>query len=152
MEAEDVSKNDELVLTGMSLTLKDLVHASRQSNPNVRISADCYEKMTTSRNFAEKLADRGDLVYGLTTGVGVRKNRLISADKMDKYNQKMLRDHATGQGKNIPYDIINASTIILLNTIAAGRSMVRPEIARHIEKQLCKGNLVLFVTRSQVVL
>ena len=97
--------------------------------------------MTQNRQFVEKLADRGDHVYGLTTGVGVRKNRMIDDDIMDKYNEQMLVDHAVGQGHAFTQKILNASTILLLNSLAAGRTSVRPVVAEHIIKQLNIGNI-----------
>ena len=135
---EDYIK-DELILTGTELTISELVHTSRQLNPSVRIHNDCFSKMSQNRKFAEKIANRGDQVYGLTTGVGVRKNRLIPEKEMGSYNEKMLRDHATGQGDTLPYYIVHASTILLLNTLAAGRSNVRPEVAKRLLENLRKG-------------
>ena len=130
-----------LILTGSDLRLKDLIEVSRQSHPKVCIDEESLNKMRTNRQFVEKVADRGDQVYGLTTGVGVRKNRIIDADVMDKYNEQMLRDHATGQGPNLSQKILNASTILLLNSLAAGRTGVRPIVAKHIIKQLGQGNI-----------
>ena len=101
--------------------------------------------MSRNRKFAEKLAHRGDQVYGLTTGVGVRKNRLIPEKEMDAYNEKMLRDHATGQGDMLPYYIVHASTILLLNSLAAGRSNVRPEVAKLLLENLRQGRHYLNV-------
>ena len=99
--------------------------------------------MTRNRQFVENLAARGHQVYGLTTGVGVRKNRLIPASKMADYNKRILRDHATGQGNKLPTDVVYVSTIWLLNTLAAGRFNVRPEVAIHISKKLSQGNALL---------
>ena len=137
---EKMSSSDILTLTGYNLTIRKLVQASRRLNLKVSVSDESIARMTSNRAFAEKLAARGDHVYGLTTGVGVRKNRLIPASEMADYNQRMLRDHATGQGNKLPSDVVTASTIILLNTLAAGRSNVRPEIAIHIAKELSQGN------------
>ena len=138
-----MSQSDTLILTGHNLTIPELVQASRQFSPKVRISDESIARMSRNRAFAEKLALRGDHVYGLTTGVGVRKNRLIPASEMAYYNTRMLRDHATGQGNKLPTDVVYASTIVLLNTLAAGRSNVRPEVATHIVKKLCQGSTLL---------
>ena len=74
---------DVLILTGNDLSLKDLIEVSLQTSPKVCIDDKSMNKMTQSRQFVEKVADRGDHVYGLTTGVGVRKNRMIDDDIMD---------------------------------------------------------------------
>ena len=132
---------DVLILTGNDLSLKDLIEVSQLTSPKVCIDDKSMNKMAQNRQFVEKVADRGDHVYGLTTGVGVRKNRMIDDDIMDKYNEQMLVDHAVGQGHALPMKILNASTILLLNSLAAGRTSVRPVVAEHIIKQLNTGNM-----------
>ena len=139
---EVTNQTDELILTGNDLTLAKLVQTAKQVYPKVRISDASIVAMYKNREFAEDLADKGVPVYGLTTGVGVRKNRIIPSDVMDDYNYKMLQDHATGQGASLPNEIVHASTILLLNSLAMGRSNVRPSVARHITKKLCQGNII----------
>ena len=43
----------------------------------------------TADEDAERIAARGDDVYGLTTGVGVRKNRTVSADDLRAFNRRI---------------------------------------------------------------
>ena len=138
---EVTNQTDELILTGNDLTVAKLVQTAQQVYPKVRISDASIVSMYKNRKFAEDLADKGVPVYGLTTGVGVRKNRLIPSDVMDDYNYKMLQDHATGQGASLPNEIVHASTILLLNSLAMGRSNVRPSVAQHITQKLCQGNI-----------
>ena len=138
-------RNDVLLLTGFDLNLKDLIEVSQQTYPKVCIADKSLNKMTQNREFVEKVANRGDHVYGLTTGVGVRKNRIIGKNIMDKYNEQMLRDHAVGQGPPLPHRVLNASTILLLNSLAAGRTGVRPIVAKHIIKQLGNGNFTYLI-------
>ena len=139
---ELANQNDELILTGCDLTMAKLVQTARQACPKVRISDASFIAMHKNRKFAEDLADKGVPVYGLTTGVGVRKNRLIPSGVMDDYNYKMLQDHATGQGTQLPREVVHASTILLLNSLAMGRSNVRPSVAQHITQKLCQGNIL----------
>ena len=126
-----------MILMGHDLTIPDLVHVSRQLPPNIRFSDASINRMARNRAFAETIADRGDQVYGLTTGVGVRKKRIIPAKEMALYNKRMLRDHATGHGKRLPAYLVHASTIVLLKTLTARRSNVRPKIGIHVANQLC---------------
>jgi histidine ammonia-lyase len=127
-----------LLLNGYDLSLPNLVAAARAPGP-VGLHVDALERMRVNRLFAERIAERGDDVYGLTTGVGVRKNRAVSADEMRQFNARMVREHATGQGPALPADVVRATTILLLNQLAAGRSNVRPEIAELIAQRLTDG-------------
>ena len=127
-----------LTLTGQDLSLPILVEAARAPGP-IGVHGEALERMRVNRAFAERIAARGDDVYGLTTGVGVRKNRTVSADDLRAFNQRLLREHATGQGPALPPDVVRATAILLLNQLAAGRSNVRPELAEHIAQRLSDG-------------
>jgi len=100
-------------------------------------SADSYERMRVNRAFAEKLADRGDVVYGLSTGVGVRKKTAVDRKHMVQFQERMVLEHATGQGKAMDPVVVRASAVCLLNSICAGRTNIRPAIARRLSERLC---------------
>ncbi len=127
-----------LILTGHDLTLPALVRAAREPGP-VSVDPEALERMRANRAFAERIAARGDDVYGLTTGVGVRKTRSVDADAMAVFNARLRREHATGQGPLLADDVVRAAGILLLNQLAAGRSNVRPEIAEAIAARLSAG-------------
>jgi histidine ammonia-lyase len=127
-----------LTLTGFALSLPKLVEAARAPGP-VGIDLDARERMRVNRLFAERIAERGDDVYGLTTGVGVRKTRRVSREDMRRFNARLVREHANGQGPALPPDVVRATAILLLNQLAAGRSNVRPEVADRIAQRLGEG-------------
>jgi len=127
-----------LVLDGNSLTLADLVRAARSETP-VAIAPGARERMVENRAFIEAVAERGDPVYGLTTGVGVRKRSEVPAPAMAAFARRLVADHATGQGPLLADDVARAAAIILLNTLAAGRSGVRPETAEALGERLNAG-------------
>ena len=127
-----------LTLTGHDLSLPQLVEAARRPAP-VGVHVDALERMRVNRAFAERIAARGDEVYGLTTGVGVRKTRTVDADEMRAFNRRLLREHATGQGPSLPADVVRAAAILLLNQLAAGRTNVRPVVAEAIAERLSAG-------------
>ena len=127
-----------LTLTGHDLSLPLLVEAARRPGP-VGVHVDALERMRENRAFAERIAERGDAVYGLTTGVGIRKERTVDADAMREFNRRLMREHATGQGQALPADVVRAAGILLLNQLAAGRSNARPEVAERIAERLSAG-------------
>ncbi len=127
-----------LTLTGFSLALPALVHAARVPGP-VALDPMALKRMGANRAFAERIAARGDDVYGLTTGVGVRKTTRVDSERMERFNIRLLREHATGVGPALPADVTRAAAILLLNQLAAGRSNVRPEMAELIAGRLSAG-------------
>ncbi|MFM7692779.1 MAG: aromatic amino acid lyase, partial [Actinomycetota bacterium] len=66
-----------IVLTGSDLDLAALVRAAREPG-RVELGPGVVERMAENRAFAERIAERGDGVYGLTRGVGSRKDRDVA--------------------------------------------------------------------------
>lgn len=130
----------DIVLSGSDLDIDALVCAAREPG-RVELAPGVAERMAANRAFAERIAARGDGVYGLTRGVGARKERGVAADAAAAFNRRLLREHATGQGPALPDDEVRAAALCLLNQLAAGRSNVRPEVAQVIAERLGAGPL-----------
>lgn len=124
-----------IVLTGSDLDLAALVRAAREPG-RVELGPGVVERMAENRAFAEGIAARGDGVYGLTRGVGSRKDRDVAVAEAAAFNRRLLRGHATGQGPALPDDEVRAAALCLLNQLAAGRTHARPEIAVAIAERL----------------
>ena len=136
-----------LVLNGQTLTIEDLVHASRHpTTTNIHLSPKALQRMDANRKFALRVRDRNDIVYGLSVGVGIRKKTQIDmnhADRILELNRRIMQDTSTGQGPAEPDDVTRATAIVLLNTLAAGRTNVRPSVALHFAKRLNNGQTLL---------
>jgi histidine ammonia-lyase len=74
-----------------------------------------------------RLLERGDIAYGITTGFGAFKDRLIPPEQVEPLQRNILLSHAVGAGN--PYDTPHTRAIMLIraNTLARGHSGVRPE-------------------------
>ena len=134
-----MSTTNDLHLTGTSLTITSLVQAARDNTSTIIPTKQAYISMTKNRSFAEKLIKRGDKIYGMSTGVGVRKIHQVQQNIMIEFQRRMVREHATGQGPSFDSIIIRASAIVLLNSICAGRTTIRPFIAKRISNRLSDG-------------
>ncbi len=122
----------ELRLDGRSLTVVDLVRVAREGHP-VSIDPGALPAMAAVRDLVVRIAARGDAVYGLTTGVGVRKLRAAPT------GARLLREHRTGMGPPLAPDVARASAVLLANTIAAGRTGVRAEVAERLCRTISAG-------------
>ena len=61
---------------------------------------------------------------------------------MVDFNNRMIRDHKTAQGPYLPRDVTRAAAICLINSISAGRTMIRQEVALKFAKRLCEAHPV----------
>lgn len=112
-----------VIITGHDLTLEQLVRVSRDG-AEVVLADDARRRMDAARATVEDAISDGRAVYGVTTGVGVRKN-FEAAD----HDAVVLRQHVTPHPPSASTDVVRGAAMRLVNAFAAGRSPVRPEIA-----------------------
>jgi histidine ammonia-lyase len=95
--------------------------------------------MREGRALVERALERGDVVYGLSTGVGVRKRVAVDVADQPGFNRAMILNHRVGQGPPAPEDVVRAAMLQLANSFARGTAGVRPDIAERIVDALNDG-------------
>ena len=116
-----------VILDGEHLTLAEVVRVAR-GGELVEVSADAIARVQAARDVVERAAGRPEGVYGVTTGVGVRKRVSVDAGEMDGYNRRLLRDHRIAAGPDAPREVVRAAMVRLANGFAKGTSGVRTEL------------------------
>lgn len=137
-----------IVLTGRALTLTDVVAVAR-GGATVEIAAEAIEAMRASRLVVERAVERGEGVYGLTTGVGMRK-RFSIEDEQRQFNRMLIGGHLIGQGDAAPADVARAMMVTVANGLASGAAGVRPELAQLVVDALNAGATPLIRTLGSV--
>jgi histidine ammonia-lyase len=119
----------EIVLDGESLTFEQVINVAygKANNPRVVLSAQAKKQVKRSADAVQKLLDRGEIAYGITTGFGAFKDKIISLEEVALLQKNILLSHAVGVGK--PFDLATTRAIILIraNTLARGFSGIRLE-------------------------
>jgi histidine ammonia-lyase len=127
-----------VVLTGWDLRPDDVVRVAREGEA-VELAAEAVERMAASRAVVERAVERGDAVYGLTTGVASRKRVTVAAAEISAFNRLMIQSHRVGQGADAPRDVVRAALVRLANGFATGTTPVRPELAERVVAVLNGG-------------
>jgi histidine ammonia-lyase len=120
-----------VVVDGSSLDVGDLVAVAR-AGARVEVAPAALERMAETRALVERVVLRGDSVYGLTTGVGVRKRVTLAGDDIASFNRRIIAEHRTAQGADAPNDVVRATMLRLLNGFARGTAGVRPALAERL--------------------
>ncbi len=105
----------------------------------VTLDPAAVPRMERSRAAVERLVDEGRAVYGITTGFGRFKDRLISTDEVRQLQLNLVRSHAVGVGPDLPEDVVRAMMLARANTLAIGYSGARPSIVRLLLDMLNAG-------------
>jgi len=127
-----------VVLDGSSLTVGDVVAVAREG-ARVELAPAAVERMRETRAVVERALARGDVVYGMTTGVGARKKIGVPAEEAQAFNRALLANHLVGAGPDAPQDVVRATTLRLANALASGTPGARPEIAERLVGALNDG-------------
>jgi histidine ammonia-lyase len=124
-----------VTLNGESLTIEEVVRVARRGE-RVEIAPAAVERMRESRALVERVVERGDAVYGVTTGVGARKKVSVPADEIPAFNRALIANHLTATGPDAQPDVVRATMLRLANMLARGTSGVRPEVAERLLRAL----------------
>jgi len=86
--------------------------------------------MQRSRDAVDQIVREGRVAYGITTGFGRFKDKIISTDEVHELQLNLVRSHAAGVGPDLSREEVRAMLLIRANTLAIGRSGVRPEVVQ----------------------
>jgi histidine ammonia-lyase len=108
------------------------VLAVARGDARVEVSPDARERMARAREVADAALGRGGAVYGLSTGVGVRKRAAVAPGEQGAFNARLILNHLVGQGDAAPVDAVRATMLVLANGFARGASAAGPELAQRV--------------------
>ena len=118
------------MLGGAGLTLEDVERVA--DGARVGLSPAARERMEASRAVVEEAIASGKPVYGVTTGFGRLADTAIPPERLAALRVHLLRSHAAGVGEPLPERVTRAIALLRANTLAAGRSGVRPVLCERI--------------------
>lgn len=118
---------DTITLNGENLTINQVVAVAngQPDQPKVVLSDEAKRQVNRAAAAVEQLLARGEIAYGITTGFGAFKERLIPLEQVTELQRNILISHAVGVGN--PFDTPTTRAIMLIraNTLARGYSGIR---------------------------
>ena len=116
---------ETLFLDGNSLTIDDVVRVASDPSIQVAINPTAIPAIEKSAAAVACFIATGQTAYGITTGFGAFKDRLISLTDVEKLQENILLSHAVGVGPGLEPAEVRAMMLIRANTLAKGHSGVR---------------------------
>src|SRR5689334_1797506 len=102
-----------VVVTGRDLTVEHVVAVARGRAP-VELAPEAVERMRAARAIVETASARGDAVYGLSTGVGARRDVRVATADAPAFNRLLILNHRVGQGPPLGEEIVRAAMLRLV--------------------------------------
>ncbi len=118
------------VLVGAApLTLSQVVQVARH-DARVELAAEALDAMAASRAIIERLASDPQPHYGISTGFGALATQQIPAERRMQLQRSLVRSHAASSGAPVEREVVRATMLLRLATLATGRTGARPKVAR----------------------
>ena len=118
-----------VILDGQSLTLETVMAVAygAPGAPHVALSPQAAAAVTRCAGAVQQLVERGAIAYGITTGFGAFKDRVIAPEDVQTLQRNILISHAVGVGDAFDVPTVRAIMLIRANTLARGHSGIRLE-------------------------
>ena len=135
----DSASTPVFLIDGESLTLEDTVRFAHNPAVRVQLSAEAWRKVRRAAQAVQDFVAHGEIVYGITTGFGAFKDRIIAPDQVERLQRNILISHAVGVGELLDEPTVRAMMLIRINTLAKGHSGIREETLRLLVEMLNRG-------------
>ncbi|HLF16001.1 MAG TPA: histidine ammonia-lyase [Candidatus Thermoplasmatota archaeon] len=138
-----------VTLTGASLTLGDVAAVARQG-ASVKVDPKAWKGVEASRAVVERLVEKGEVAYGITTGFGEFAHVTIQPAQVRELQRNLLMSHAVGVGVPLPREVVRAMLLIRANTLLRGYSGVRRRVIERLVEFLNRDLVPVVPSRGSV--
>ena len=136
-------------ITGAGLTIADVAAVARK-DVAVALDRGAEQRVSAAARLVAKIADGEGAVYGVNTGYGDLSRVRVPAGDLRALQRNLIRSHAAGVGEPLGPDVVRAVLLLRAQTLAAGRSGVRPETIRLLIDMLNRGVLPIIPRHGSV--
>ncbi|MFZ5821597.1 MAG: histidine ammonia-lyase [Chloroflexota bacterium] len=127
-----------IALDGNSLTVEQVMRVAYERIP-VDLTPASVKKVERAARAVQTLLARGEIAYGVTTGFGAFKDRIISPDQVETLQRNIIVSHAVGVGDWFDIPTTRAIMLIRANTLAHGHSGIRVSTLKLLLDMLNRG-------------
>jgi histidine ammonia-lyase len=120
---------ETVILTGENLTPDQVIAVAhgQPGQPQVRLAEEAMAQVHRAAEAVTRLLERGEVAYGITTGFGAFKDRVIPLEQVAELQRNIVMSHAVGVGPAFDIPSTRAIMLIRANTLARGYSGIRLE-------------------------
>lgn len=125
-------------LDGSSLTIDQVIRVAYERLP-LDLTPAAVKKVERAARAVQELLARGEIAYGITTGFGAFKDRIISPNQVETLQRNIIFSHAVGVGDLFDIPTTRAIMLIRANTLAHGHSGIRVGTLQLLLEMLNRG-------------
>jgi histidine ammonia-lyase len=138
---------DSFISNGTNLTPGDVARVARSARSEeagraaltVAMSAESTERVERAHSVVASILERGEVVYGITTGFGAFKDRVISHDDLAQLQVNLILSQCVGVGAPLSSEAVRAMMLSRAHTLSLGYSGIRPKTLQLLYDMLNSG-------------
>lgn len=115
----------EFSINGCELTIEQVVQVADDPSVHVSLTPAAIPAINRAADAVQQFIRDGHIAYGITTGFGAFKDKLIPAEDVEKLQENIILSHAVGVGPTLDDRTVRAMMLIRANTLAKGHSGIR---------------------------
>lgn len=115
-----------ITIDGNSLTIEQVIQVAR-TKAKVKIHKKNKELVDKNAAVVERFVKNGQVVYGITTGIGSFADVLIPQDHVRELQKNLLMSHSSGTGPLMDDDQVRTMMLLRINALIKGYSGIRWE-------------------------
>lgn len=127
-----------VVIGGGPLSIEQ-VHAVAHGAVRVELVPALLERLSGARAVVGRSLERGEAVYGLTTGLGAAVDTRLAVDQIAAFQQRAVRARAVGVGPCLSRAEVRAMLLARLAGLAQGASGISPGLVGTLAAMLNSG-------------
>jgi histidine ammonia-lyase len=139
-----------ITLDGNSLTIEQVAQVARREETEFALTAESRKRVIASRKLVDDWVEKGEVIYGVTTGFGEFANISIPLHQIEELQVNLIRSHAAGVGAPLSHEVVRAMLLLRANALAKGYSGVRPIVIEHLLECLSADALPVIPSRGSV--
>lgn len=118
-----------VILNGDELSIGQVVRVAQCGVP-VAVAPQALVRMRAARDVVDRVLERGDVVYGMNTGLGPLVRHRVHRDNLDQFLVRTVVGHRAPRGAQLDAAVVRAMMLARANGMAKGGVGVRTEVVQ----------------------
>ena len=129
------------------IDIKDIIDNKKLIN----LSKKTVNLISKSRAFLDsKISNNDQIIYGVNTGFGSLRNKIISKNELALLQNNLIVSHACGTGKYVPKSIVKLMILLKIKSLSMGYSAVSLEVVELLTQMFNKNILPVVYTQGSL--
>lgn len=105
----------------------------------VSVAPEAAARVQRAAQAVAGFVQRGEIIYGVSTGFGDFKSKIIPPDKVQQLQRNILTSHAAGMGDLLPWPLVRALMAVRVQAFLHGHSGIRMLVIESLLQMINQG-------------